>query len=240
MPVWDKQRFDITMRQAAVDLLGDEYLAELAMRGIPRAFGLDLSSRLGLHNLMFMGMSGGTEDNILQKMIEQVGGAPLSVVGAWIKSAKYMSHGDYQRGAEAAAPKALRDIMNTTRAGTRGLETFNGATYMQPEEFDGFDHFVKMMGFSPAKTAELMEERWAQMSYSMRMTARKKQTLDRLMNGHLNMKELNRWNAKHPDYRIGPGEVIRRRAGNMRAEIMNYKGYPVEFGKPSISEQARF
>jgi len=240
MPFWDKQRFDITMRQAAVDLLGDEYLAELAMRGIPRAFGLDLSNRLGLHNLMFMGMSGGTEDNILQKMIEQVGGAPLSVVGAWIKSGKYMAHGDYQRGMEAAAPKALRDVMNTARAGTRGLETFNGATYMQPEEFDGFDHFVKMMGFSPAKTAELMEERWAQMSYSMRMTARKKQTLDRLMNGNLDMKELNQWNVKHPDYRIGPGEVIRRRAGNMKAEIMDYKGYPVEFGKPSISKQARF
>lgn len=240
LPFLDKQQFDITMRQAAVDLLGDEYLAELAMRGIPRAFGGDLSSRLGLHNLMLMGMSGSTEDNVLQKIIEQVGGAPLSVVGAWIKAWKYMAHGDYQRGMETAAPKALRDVMNSARAGTRGLETFNGATYMQPEEFSGFDHFVKMMGFSPAKTAELMEERWAQMSYSMRMTARKKQTLDRLMNGNLNMKELNRWNVKHPDYRIGPGEIIRRRAGNMKAEIMDYKGYPVEFGKPSISKQARF
>lgn len=238
-PFWDKNRFDGNMRRAAVDMLGDEFAAELAMRGIPRAFGVDLSGRLGLHNLMFMGMTDDGKSTVW-KFVEQLGGAPLAVVTQWERGFRYAMNGDMQRAAESAAPKAIRDVMGSVRAGTRGLETFQGTQFMAPEEFDAMDHFIKMMGFSPRQTAELYEKRSAQMSYDRRKGREKTKVLNRLMNGNMTWEEVNEWNAKNPDYRVTMADYIRRKNQQRKDELFTDKGYPRDIRKPSISEQARF
>jgi hypothetical protein len=241
-PFFDKQQFDINMRQNAVDLIGDERIAEIMMRGLPRAVGIDLSQRIGLHNLMMMGLQDrGQRDSVIMKTVEALGGAPMSVLMSWERALKYMAQGQYVRGIETGMPKAIRDVMGAERVRKEGLQDFKGKQFARPEQFDPMDYFVKISGFQPAEVSEIYEERYAQQGFERRMTEDRNLLIDRWRNGAATMDDILKWNAKHPEWYISPADKVRRDINQLKDEAkMGEKGYPINFKRPSINEQARF
>jgi hypothetical protein len=242
-PFWDKQQFDINMRQLAYDLLKDEDLAELLMRGLPRAVGADLSQRIGLHNLMFMGLQDrGQRDSVVMKTVEALGGAPMSVLLSWERAGNYMAQGQYLRGIETAMPKAIRDVMGANRIAREGLRDFKGKQFASEENFDPLDYFWKVVGFQPAEVSELYEERYAQQNFERRMTDRRNLLIDRWRNGAATWNDILKWNKKNSfEWRITPADKVRRDVTQIKDEaFMTDKGYPLKPKKPSINKQARF
>jgi hypothetical protein len=241
-PFFDKQQFDINMRQFAYDFLGDKKLAEVVMRGLPRAVGVDLSQRVGLHNLMLMGLQDkGQGDNLVFKTVEALGGAPVAALMSWDRARRYIMSGQYQRGIEAGAPKAIRDVMGTIRLANDGLQDFKGKTFARPEQFDAWDYFIKVGGFAPSEVSELYSKRYAQKNYERKMNDRRNLLIDEWIRGTATPADILKWNAKHPDWFITAGDYTNRFTRRLMDEVMTDEtGYPINIKRPSIKRQARY
>jgi hypothetical protein len=130
---------------------------EVITRGIPRYFGLDLSSRVGLDSLLTYGEPRSMKDNDIKTyLFNTVAGAPASMVVDQIAMMQLMSQGEYLKGAEKLPiAKAGVDIIRATRLTTEGKVSSSGRETMAP--LTPFEAIAKGIGIRPAREAETSE-----------------------------------------------------------------------------------
>lgn len=151
---WDYER---EVRQGLADVLGVS-MAEVVTRGLPRAFGADLSGRVGLDSMLSAkGLQDYKPKSVQTAMFELVGGAPASMLLQPFQALEHMRNDDPMRAAEMLVPKGVRDVIKATRFGDEGIRTQRG------EQIDpglhGGQLFLQALGIQPAVVAETYERR---------------------------------------------------------------------------------
>ncbi|MDX1330489.1 MAG: PLxRFG domain-containing protein, partial [Burkholderiaceae bacterium] len=172
---WD---LDHDVTQFVYDLTNNVTTTEIITRGVPRAVGLDLSGRIGLQNLAFMGLEEGRSntDTFTNALVAAIG-----PIGALAKNAflamDYLDRNEYRKAFEKATPKIVRDVSKTIGLATEGLTDFNGNTIVKPAKFNTLDYAYQVMGLTPAETAQTYEGRRAQKKRDTKLNDRRKRLM---------------------------------------------------------------
>lgn len=155
---WNWQDVEDAQRKAAADLFGARF-GEIVSRGVPRAFGVDLSTRMGIDTLM--GPLGEPRSNEAQDWKayawDSLSGAPVGLVTDWAKGVNDLAQGDFVRAAERLVPiKAFSDSVKAYRVATEGtISEKTGKQMMSPYSIS--EAVLRGAGFGPSREAESFE-----------------------------------------------------------------------------------
>lgn len=156
---WNWQDVENEQRRLAADLFGAKF-GEIVSRGVPRALGIDLSSRMGIDTLM--GPLGEPRSNEAQDWKayawDSLSGAPVGLVADWAKGVNDLAQGDFVRAAERLVPvKAFSDSVKAYRTMTEGnVSERTGKQVMSP--YSVSEGLLRATGFGPAREAESFEQ----------------------------------------------------------------------------------
>jgi hypothetical protein len=141
---------ELALRRA----IGDEAIADLLLKGVPAALGLDLSGKLGMGQML--SVMPYTDITLSRKGVyEAIGTLVTGPFGGLLaKSAEGMSYigrGDYYKGIEQLVPTGLSNAMKGYRYGTEGITSKTGDVTMSPDDISTVDAFMVALGL-PTKT----------------------------------------------------------------------------------------
>lgn len=129
------------------ELTGDDYLARLITRGAPTAAGIDISSRVGLQNMLTFGEPRSfDETGVWSYLASTAAGAPGGMATNFFKGIRAMADGDYERAAGFMMPiKTLGDA-------AKAADNYSAGRY------DEQDFVMRVFGLMSARQAEISRE----------------------------------------------------------------------------------
>jgi hypothetical protein len=136
---------ELALRRA----IGDDSLADLLVKGVPAALGVDVSGKLGMGQML--SILPYTDVKFTRKDLPAAGYALLTgpFGGLTLKAAdgiNYIGSGDYQKGLEQLLPSGLGNILKAERYATEGITTRAGDVVMKPEDIGAVDAFMVALG----------------------------------------------------------------------------------------------
>ncbi len=153
--------FEQWVRQQAAGMLGAGG-GEIATRGLPRYLGVDLSSRVGLENLIlpFGDPKSLKTDDLLAYGAKAFAGAPFSMLAEYPHGIQALWKGDVVEAARVLLPiKLFADSMQAYQRATVGKQTPSGRQSLEP--YSPGEALTKVLGFTPGREAETGEMRAA-------------------------------------------------------------------------------
>lgn len=146
----DDKPTDVEME--AYNLLAEAYgedMAQVIMRGVPTAAGLDLSGKVGMGNAL--SILPFTDMELSRKGVAEMGfgvlagatGGMAMKIGDGLGDIK---RGDYYRGTEKLLPKGLSDMMKAAREADEGVTRKNGDVLLSADEISAAQTFAKAIG----------------------------------------------------------------------------------------------
>jgi hypothetical protein len=220
----------LMIEEFLVDILGPT-AAEAAAFGLPRAAGFDMSSRVGLQNMMFMISRG---ENGWETFKQTLGGTLAGpVFGKEKQLASFFAYtekgGSIAEGARRyLAPKLVKDFLNGLDIKDNGTKDFGGKKIFAPEDFSDAEILQKMIfGFATGTEASGYARRGHKRELdNMRMTkakAFKRQYRDAVFAKDKTAarrirREIIRFNATLP-----PGSKERITAKKLKASLKYYR-----------------
>lgn len=113
--------------------------------GLVGMSGLAIGERIALNNLLYRPPLIEKEQNVLWTIAEQLGGPVIGITSQLSRGVSLISQGEYQRGIEAIAPAAVRNVLKAGRYTDEGNLTMRGddITSVSP-----FTVVGQLMGFS--------------------------------------------------------------------------------------------
>ena len=94
--------------------------------GLVGMSGLAIGERIALNNLLYRPPLIEKEQNVLWTIAEQLGGPVIGITSQMSRAVNLMSEGEYQRGIEAIAPAAVRNVLKAGRYTDEGNLTMRG------------------------------------------------------------------------------------------------------------------
>lgn len=141
---------ELAMRRA----IGNDALADLLVKGVPAALGVDVSGKLGMGQML--SVLPYTDITLSRKGVYEVAGTLLTgpFGGLLAKSAdglSYMGQGDYYKGIEQMLPTGLSNVLKGARVATEGVTSRTGDITLNADEISFLDGFMVALGL-PTKT----------------------------------------------------------------------------------------
>jgi hypothetical protein len=141
---------ELALRRA----IGDEVIADLLLKGVPAALGVDLSGKLGMGQML--SIMPYTDITLSRKSVYEAAGTLIlgPFGGLLAKSAEgmgYIGRGDYYKGIEQLVPTGLSNAMKGYRYATEGITSKTGDVTMSPDDISAVDAFMVALGL-PTKT----------------------------------------------------------------------------------------
>lgn len=172
---WDAE---IALRNFLADLFGDG-ISEVISKGLPRALGIDLSSRVGLDSLILPRLQEGLEgqregENVLAGLSGPVFGIGVNAVAGFDD----VKNGNTLIGVEKMLPKVLKDTVKTYRYATEGIVDKTGIEVMPQESVGLGDIAQQLLGFRSAKIAQAQEGKSAVFQMDKKIGKRHQQLID--------------------------------------------------------------
>ena len=139
--------------------IGDKTLADLMLKGIPKALGgPDTSSWIGaggmLSILPYTELKTGQEG--FKDIFVGLAGPAVSGVGMRAFDGLHLwRQGDYWRGMEMMVPAGISNGLRAYRFGTDGVTRRNGDTLLSADELNTLDLTLQAIGLSPGKVVDL-------------------------------------------------------------------------------------
>ena len=136
---------ELALRRA----IDDDTIADLLVKGVPAALGVDVSGKLGMGQML--SILPYTDIKFTRKDLPAAGYALLTgpFGGLTLKAAdgiNYMGSGDYQKGLEQLLPSGLANISKAERFASEGITTKAGDVVMKPEDIGALDAFMVALG----------------------------------------------------------------------------------------------
>jgi hypothetical protein len=144
----DDEPFDLTqkLRQA----IGDEYVANLIMRGAPTLLGADMSGKIGMGNalsvLPFTDVDLLDRRSSAEALGTLVGGASFGLFQRMADGVALISNGDYYKGIEMLMPKGITDVMKAARIASDGVTRRNGDVLLPASEVSAVESIMQGLG----------------------------------------------------------------------------------------------
>lgn len=138
---------------------GGEMLTRGVTRGLPGGLAFDLSSRMGLDNLVSFGQPrSNAEKDIKSFLFDRLAGAPGSYVGDLVKASNALMTGEPLKAAELAIPlKIFADSLKAYRLMDEGKKSPGGRETLTP--YSPLEAGIRAFGFTPEREAETSEYR---------------------------------------------------------------------------------
>lgn len=200
-------------------------VAQVILYGLSSLTPLDVSSRMGLGNLIpATGLLKPSNDKKFSDLLELVG--PVGgLAQAYVNTADAVSTGDWSRASTEWMPKTLKDLTRGAEMAVTG-EARDGKG-RKVQDVSMADAMVKMIGFNPqdiASSGRKMREVQQQIDFAKRQESL---IADKWANGIVDgnpeavraaRKSVAEWNATNPDTPIGIKlSSVQRRVKEMKA-----------------------
>jgi hypothetical protein len=138
-----------------------EYFGEdvglLMTRGIPANFGVDLSEKLGMGQMLSILpyadidlSKQGWEKTVTAAMGPFIGGLVPRAIGG----VEHIQNGNYYKGIEQLMPKGVTDAMKAYRLSTEGVTQKNNDVTLSPDELSSLQIFMTALGLPSTKLTE--------------------------------------------------------------------------------------
>lgn len=140
----------LEVRAAIEEMTGSPKIAEIAVHGLTRYAGLDMTRRIGM-------------GKILPHSPEEAGGVPLSLLAGRVWGAvTHLKDGRPLDAAMEALPLFAKNAAESARWGQAGVRTTYGDVLIPPEQVTPAQMAAKAVGWTPSTVAELREKEWSQ------------------------------------------------------------------------------
>jgi len=209
-----------------------KYLGELYYSGLGNALlGVQLSSRIGLSDLIFRDSISAADKGTLYTIMEQLGGPVFGTLSRMERGLDLISEGYGARGVEQIMPAAVSNVMKSLRYGTEGTTTLRGDPITG--DVSDWNVFAQALGFAPADYIRQMEENAALKKIDK---AANKQRTDMLRKYYMatslgdsegiaaTIEDILAFNAKHPGAAITPSTIIRSMRQHMKTSAEMVSG----------------
>ncbi|MBE9589974.1 PLxRFG domain-containing protein [Moraxella sp. K127] len=198
-------------RNALASVVGKD-LAEVIAKGVPRAFGADLSTRVALNDLIIPRTQDGLEgqrqgENVLAAAAGPFFAIPISM----LKGMGQIGQGQTLQGVENMIPKALRDPLKAYRYATEGNVDKSGIEIVERENVGISDIAQQAIGFRSGKFAKAQEVKSAIYQADKQLTAIRSDLVRQYALAKRNgddeqmdriWEEIKHFNVKHPSVKI--------------------------------------
>lgn len=138
------------------EFFGDD-IGVLMTRGVPADFGIDLSGKLGMGQMLSILpyadidlSKAGWEKTVTAAMGPFIGGLVPRAIGG----IEQIQNGNYYKGVEQLMPKGLTDAMKAYRISTEGVTQTNNDVALSPDEFSTLQIFGAALGLPIGKLTE--------------------------------------------------------------------------------------
>ena len=198
--------------------------------------GVDVASRMGLSDLVFRDRLIEKDQSFIFDLIEVFGGPVVGVsmqVGRGFDKA--WNQGEVWRGAEAAAPAAVRNAMKSYRFYEDGAKTQRGDTIV--DDISAPLLVMQFLGFAPAEYTRQLAQN-AQLKKISGAAARQRTQLLRryyaaVRSGDTSKarsirEDMNEFNRKFPSVRITPDTIKRSMAQHMKTSRKMHYGVTID------------
>jgi hypothetical protein len=198
--------------------------------------GVDVASRMGLSDLVFRDRLIEKDQSFIFDLIEVFGGPVVGVsmqVGRGFDKA--WNQGEVFRGAEAAAPAAVRNAMKSYRFYEDGAKTQRGDTIV--DDLSAPLLVMQFLGFAPAEYTRQLAQN-AQLKKISGTAARQRTQLLRryyaaVRSGDTSKargirEDMNEFNRKFPSVRITPDTIKRSMAQHMKTSRKMHYGVTID------------
>ena len=170
---------DTSYRNFLADTFGKD-IGEVVARGVPRAFGIDLSTRLGEQDLLpgsrlmsdrrFLLDQAGTMEAVSDAALRRLG-SPVGVPASIAEAIPQLLAGDVAKAGATGAPIAVSNLFKSYQLTEKGYTDRNGnPAVITPT---GYDVLTQALGVTPARKAELSTAKNSVRVFNMRTNARK-------------------------------------------------------------------
>jgi hypothetical protein len=227
------------------DQAGPEVGAILA-KGLPVAFGVDLSKNLGLGDVLSptpFYRSGSTGKESAGNMLLSLAGAPAGTVADIWDGIYKLGEGDIDKAVEQMIPlKLAKNVLRSIRYSDEGMTDSRGNTVLTADEFNPWDLALRAMGFKTTKESNYYEANQAvNDSYYAMMKVRDKLIREATKDGIQITDAIREFNARHPQNRI-TYDTLRKSLKEQRRMAQQRTSYGVYAGKQKkpYLERARF
>jgi hypothetical protein len=209
-----------------------QYLGEATYGGLGNyLFGVDISSRIGLSDLIFRNNRIAKDQSIFFTAIEELGGPVVGIGMSAERGLNQIAEGDVTRGLETMMPSSIRNVMKGIRFATEGPKTLRGDSIV---EDIGVGHSIgQMLGFAPAEYSRQLMENAAIKKIDRAVSTERTRLLRRLYisarNGDSDgvqdmITRLQRFNRRHPTAAITGESVQRSMRSHMRTSAQMHHG----------------
>ncbi|UZA02094.1 PLxRFG domain-containing protein [Moraxella bovis] len=222
---WDAE---VALRNQLANLLTDD-VAEVIAKGMPRAVGADLSSRVGLDSLILPRLQDGLEGQRLgENLIVGLAGPVMNIPVSMTKGMGQIGQGQTLQGVENMIPKALRDPLKAYRYATQGNVDKSGIEIVERENVGISDIAQQAIGFRSGKFAKAQEVKSAIYQADKELTGIRKSLVDSYARAYRDgdtkradeiWERIKRFNEKNPSVRITKPALMKSiRERNRRIE----------------------
>ena len=191
------------------DTVATSVIGEGWYNGVFYGMGIDVSSRIGMSNLLYRSMPNQENESIITDGIEMLGG-PIAGIGMRIgQGVDMMRDGEMMRGTERLLPAGISNMFKSVRFGKEGARTLRGDVMV--EDLSPTSLVGQFLGFAPTKYSRQVEIN-ARNIYQDRLIGKRRSKLlkDRniaLVENDMDEerkidKKIIEFNQKHPEYPI--------------------------------------
>lgn len=216
--------FDNMTRRAVASLAGDGKTAEIIDGGLPRAFGFDMSSRMGLSDLILHNPPDWTSmdsGDFAKFGFSQLGAAAEMVADKAGQLNTAFTTGRMDDIAKLVPVKIFNNVFDAYKAGTVGKQTSTGATITQPSAGAAISHLI---GFRTAEEARIAEKAQTTSEYKQFANNRKYALvaayakLDPSERGAFFKEKILPWNSDNPGHKISLTDLRKQMKGILNTE----------------------
>jgi hypothetical protein len=237
------QAYDRLAREATNELFGTD-IGEVVAGGLPRAAGIDLSSRLSLGTIYFTHMKTDSNASIIGSLVESFGGPWLSELENISDGFGKFKEGKIAEGIEKVSPHIIRDIVEAGRMSQTGLTNNAGNTLIPAESLSAGELFARAIGIQPSRVSEALAKKATlddvskQLQGQAQDLSRKFAAADPEDRPQV-LQEVQEFNKNHPGFGITRSALIRatqaKQLGDRQIET-----YGAKIRAKAIPEMAQY
>jgi hypothetical protein len=209
-----------------------KWLGETYYSGLGNALlGVQVSSRIGLSDLIFRESISPADKGTLYMLMEQLGGPLFGILSRMERGLTLIDDGYGARGVEQLMPAAISSIMKAGRFGAEGTTTLRGDPITGDVSY--WNVAAQALGFAPADYLRQMEENAAKNKIIRGLGEARTKLYQRyfmaLSLGDSDgasdvLADIIKFNERHPLYAITPKDIMANVKKRMRRSAETEKG----------------
>jgi hypothetical protein len=235
--------YELEVQQRATDWFGPQ-AGDVFARGLPALVGVDLTSRLGINNMLLFDTPDYSSDdpNAVFADIVRIAGGPMASLAdkALVRFPMAIRNGQIDKAVEQITPKGIRDAARAIRMANSGFTTYAGRTYAESNEFSPTDFVLTAIGLSSTEISKVYLRR--EIEYRTdKMVGKAGDLAQQMIDAYPDPKarlqmfaRIDRWNRDNPAFPLHWKDIkerANRQAADQRRTHRNmlvpdkYRGY---------------